>query len=46
MWEGSLNSNHEQFGLNSFLYNLFDVEWQLKGAGRVVVAYNTQEHYA
>jgi len=23
MWEGSLNSNHEQFGLNSFL---FDVE--------------------
>ena len=36
MWEGSLNSNHEQFGLNSFL---FDVEWQLKGTGRVVVAY-------
>lgn len=26
MWEGSLNSNHEQFGLNSFFYNLFDVE--------------------
>lgn len=44
MLEGGLNSNHEEFGLNSFLY-IFDVEWQLKGADRVVVAYNTQQHH-
>ena len=44
LWESCLISNLDQFGLN-FLDNLFDVEWQPKSAGRVVVVVVTAAAY-